>query len=242
MEYRGPLGAELPAEKPYADKWPLTAEIRSEIVTPKPVVLAIPWYSDFDRPEQDASGKWWICKGKTQPTGFIRGGHAICIKPSPLRDYEGWWLFYNQGNVGACVGFAVCRHQSLYNRTRYDAFWHYYEAQKNDEFAGENYEGTTANAGFWVAKNEGMVWVPSGTPMGQEPKTVKPAAGISAYRWLFTVDEIRDVLKSPHHDQFQAVQLLQSWGAGYPRIVYMPYAILGFVLQQDGEAVTATDR
>jgi hypothetical protein len=238
MIYEGPLGAHLPEEKPYVEKYALDPV--DHITTTSPAVLACNWYTNFDNPQKDSTGRWWI--GRSANLGSVRGGHAIAMKDRLHKDYEAWWTFYNQGTEGACVGFAVCRNQSLHNGTRYDGFWHYHEAQKHDPWAGENYSGTSLDAGLWVAKNMGLVRVPLGTPMGQEELIVRPGAGIAAYRWATSVDDIVNTLDLTIGKQLEAVPLLNSWGAYYPRVVWMPYNVLDRLLREYGEIGVATDR
>lgn len=43
-------------------------------------------------------------------------------------------------------------------------------------------------------------------------------------------------------DRRQAVALANSWGRSYPRKVWLPYATLGRLLHEDGEATLVTDR
>jgi hypothetical protein len=86
----------------------------------------------------------------------------------------------DQGREGACVGFAAAgelfcspyAHNSIsdaYARAVYK------KAQTIDEWAGESYEGTSVNAGAKVLKNNGF---------------------IGGFNWLFTVEEMANIVVS----------------------------------------------
>ncbi len=62
---------------------------------------------------------------------------------------------YDQGSEGACVGYAASWAMSILNRRFYDAFWLYKEAQKIDEWPGEDYSGTSVRAGMDVLRDVG---------------------------------------------------------------------------------------
>jgi len=236
--HRGPLGARLPEEKPYVEKYPLTAATLPSTATPG--TLGIPWYSSFDTPKKDGL-RYWI--GRSTNLGYVRGGHAICVQPGDASalDMWLWWKFYDQGSEGACVGFSLSRALSLMNRSRYDARWLYHTAQENDEYEDTPpAEGTSVNAGCWVLKNKGAKRYDSKTG------TFLPVninSGIKAYRWATSVDDIHAALKHPTADKLGAVPLLNSWGTAYPRKVWLPDETLDrIVFQENGECAVLTDR
>jgi len=43
-------------------------------------------------------------------------------------------------------------------------------------------------------------------------------------------------------DELQAVGFVNNWGKRYPRMVHIPYPVLGRLLREDGEATMVTDR
>jgi len=221
------LGRRPPTDWKHVEKFPLTATPAA----PTPVVLGINWYSNFDEPNLDSKGRYWIGVGNLGP---IRGGHCICAKSSGHPDLIGWWQFYDQGQEGACVGFGTARAQSLLNRTRYDAFWTYNEAKKIDEWPGEDYDGTSVRAGFEVERTLGLKRARSGL--------VVQGDGIAAYRWATTVKMVHGSLQSPLADSLGAIPLLNSWGTAYPHIVWLPDETLDRLLSEDGEAGLITDR
>lgn len=83
-----------------------------------------------------------------------------------------WWG--NQGSTSECVAYAWSHwlvdgpvlHSPM---PVLDPDQLYHEAQQNDEWDGENYDGTSVRAGAKVLQNHGL---------------------ISSYHWAFTLDEI----------------------------------------------------
>lgn len=64
------------AEGVSANRWTRDVdEIRTAIGAGPPVVIGVPWYSDFDKPEK-VSKEYWIGR---QIRGHVRGGHAVCL-------------------------------------------------------------------------------------------------------------------------------------------------------------------
>lgn len=229
------LGRRTPPDFEHIAKYPLRAA--PPVPKPVPVVLGVNWYASFDRPERDARGRYWIGRDKHN-LGPIRGGHAICVKPTSLRDPLSWYRFYDQGSEGACVGFAASRMMTLLNRQRYDAQWLYRQAQLFDTWSDTPPgEGTSVRAAMDILRDRGHRRVWRG-----ESRPTESGAGIAANRWATTVDEIRSVLQSPHHDKLDAVPLLNSWGDDYPHLVWLPYPTLQRLLDEDGEATLVTDR
>jgi len=223
------LDRRAPESFEHVEKYPVRlADIAGK---PTPVILGINWYDAFDQPVLRDDERWWI----PEPTGRenIRGGHCICVK-SKQPDSWNWYQFYDQGEEGACVGFGISRTQTLMNRVMYDAFWLYDEARKVDEWPGEDYDGTSVNAGLKVAKAEGL--------KRQQSGVIAPQDGISAYRWATSVDEVHGVLQLPIANELGAVPLLNSWGRYYPHLVWLPDSWLERLLSEDGEAALVTDR
>jgi hypothetical protein len=132
--------------------------------------------------------------------------------------------------------FDSSRMMSLLNRKRYDAGWLYHEAQRIDEWPGEDYDGTSVRAGMDVLRTEGHR-----RKFG--PLTLPPSldAGIKENRWATNVVE---VLACLHDDvNSDSVILCNSWGKfGYPHYVHLPLDALARLLREDGEATVVTDR
>ncbi len=227
----------MPDDWKHLEKYPLTAETAPDI--PVPVVIGVNWYSDFDRPIRDSKGRYWIGRD-SKKLGFIRGGHCVCIPASTLDDEEAWRIFYNQGKEGACVGFGASRMMSLLNRRRYDAKWLWNEAKAVDEWPetrpGDT-NGTSVRAALDVLKARGHRRVRGGRT---SPEAL--GEGISAFRWAKNVSDVLLALKNPAFEAAEAVPILNSWGKGYPHVVWLPLATLERLIREDGEVGLVTDR
>jgi hypothetical protein len=99
--------------------------------------------------------------------------------------------YMDQNEEGACVGGSLSWHQSINNRRRYAFFWLYDEAQKIDEWPGEDYDGTSIRAGMDVLRDIGHCLV---LPRRTCPPDV--TAGISENRWAKNVDMIRATINA----------------------------------------------
>lgn len=235
-----PLGRRPPSDDEHVLRYPLRELDPGDRPQRVPVVIGVLWYTDFDTPVKLNDRRWWIGRD-SRNLGRVRGGHAVCIKPSGIVDSLEWWKWMDQGNEGACVGFGASRAMMLLNRRRYDAFWLYHEAQRVDEWPGENYSGTSVRAAMDVLRDIGhRRWHRhrSDTHI-HEPD---PGEGISANRWATSVDEIMSCLNSPFYERLGAVPILNSWGRDYPHLVHIPLETLDRLLREDGEATVLTDR
>lgn len=227
-----PLGRREPQDWAHVELFPLTADTAP--ATPTPVVIGVNWYSAFDRPTRAGlANPYWI--GRDGNLGRVRGGHCVCLRPAGLTDLTDWWRFYDQGEEGACVGFGSSRCMSLLNRRRYDAAWLYHEAQRVDAFADTPPgEGTTVRAGMDVLRRRGHRRKLAGLSLPE-----MAGEGIAANRWARSVDEVLDALGTPALDY---VEVLNSWGDGYPHFVRMPATVLDRLRRENGELALVTDR
>lgn len=98
-------------------------------------------------------------------------------------------LRYDQGQQGACVGFSLSWMMSILNKPFYDANWLYKEAQKTDEWAGEDYSGTTVRAGMDVLRNVGHKLLHK--HKHEHEHAPESSHGIAENRWATSVDDIR---------------------------------------------------
>jgi hypothetical protein len=228
----GNTGRLTPPDWEHVEKYPLSALAPNEIPKAVPIAIGIPWYSSFDHPKKHSDGSYWI----ESASGGIRGGHEICLASDAMGDLVAWWEFYNQGNTGECVGFAVSRMMTLLNRARYDAPWLYFNAQDVAGQPRDPQAGTYGRAAAEVLRIQGHK-----TPAKSTPGM---ANGIAAYRWAQSIDEMNSVLASPNQVKRGAFNILNSWGRnGYPHVVRMPFEIADSVIfQQDGDAMVVTDR
>lgn len=218
-----------------------------------PIAMGINWYAAFDLPrlvDVPGYGKRWVIGDGA--LGSLRGGHATCLPPWGYTEPTAWHGYYNQRLEGRCVEFATLRSLSLMNRKRYDitSRWHYWMAQREDEWAGgsypgavPSYEGTSVRAGLEVLRKYGAVTSRLlGLPLTYEAAAarVKQAEGIAAYRWVSNWSHVRAVLGVP--DDLPGVPMLNSWGKAYPREVLLIDRAGERVLQEDGEFGVVTDR
>jgi hypothetical protein len=225
------LGRITPPDWEHVEKFPLTGMFFP--VRPTPAVIGVNWYVEFDDPQQDADGHYWIARDGNLTK--IRGGHCVCLKARGKDDPDAWWEFYDQGREGACVGFGVSRLASHLNHKLYDGFWLYHEAQKLDARPGENYEGTTVRAGLDVLRKRGHRVVTDGAAARPDV-----AEGIVANRWAHNIDDLLHVLGYAGLDY---VDILNSWGHDdYPHLVRMPVTVLDRLRREEGEIGLVTDR
>jgi hypothetical protein len=63
--------------------------------------------------------------------------------------------------------------------------------------------------------------------------------GIKANRWARNID---DVLSTLGYDGLDYVDVLNSWGRGYPHLTRMPATVLERLRKEDGEVAIVTDR
>jgi hypothetical protein len=221
-------------------------------MAPSPAVIGVNWYSAFDSPVQDPQGRWWV--GRDGSLGTVRGGHCVALKQRGATDLMSWWDFYDQGQEGACVGFGVSRMMSLLNRKRYFGRWLWDHAKMRDEWTDTNPgddNGTSVRAGLEVLRAAGHVpWRPVYGPLNEEALSASevaerdkitglPDEGIAAFRWVASIDDLLEVLG---YQGLQYVDLLNSWGRGYPHLTRMPVEVVDRLWREDGEIGVVTDR
>jgi hypothetical protein len=231
MAYR-PLGRRPPTDHIHVSKYGLTAETIPD--KPTPVIAGTDWWTGFDRPLWDRAGFWYV---PDEGLGRNRGGHAYCFQPDAVHDSVDWYRWYDQGQEGACVGFAISRAMSLLNRERYDARWLYKEAQRIDEWAGEDYDGTSVRAGLDVVRERGHRNVYRGVT-----RPVHAENGIVRNRWATSVEDAIAAMHSPRYLKLGRAPLLNSWGVAYPRRVWMSLDTLGRLLKEGGELAVIYDK
>jgi hypothetical protein len=236
----GGLGRRVPTDFEHVEKYPLKA------VGPEaafgPAVWGINWYSDFDRPTQKSSGsevgdeyEYWIGEDVNN-LGYNQGGHAIAEPYYGAGDLVKWYEWYDQGYAPHCVGYSLSRAMSWLNRRFYDADWLYYEAQKVDEWDGEDYDGTSVRGGCRILNTVGHRRIFDG-----ETLNANVQHGIAAYRWITDVNEVLDVVGGIQKER-GAITWRNSWGRSYPQKVWLPAETAQRLLDEDGELAVFTDR
>lgn len=223
------MGWRAPVDRSHERRYALEAAMPT---VPTPMVMGVNWYEQFDRPVRKG-GAWWI----GDPAfywGEVRGGHAVCLRPPAIADIDSAYLHYDQGEEGACAGFAAARAASLFNRRLYDGFRQYAAGQRNDEWVGEDYFGTSVNGALQGLRLEGAWRV----RVGVTAAAPTLADGIMGFRWARTAEQVMQALGS--REGF--VRILNSWGEGYPREVRLPVASLARLITEGGEFGAPLDR
>lgn len=197
----------------------------------------------------------------TRDHGYLLASHLPTIVRPSKKTWRIWWKG-DQGNTSECVGYSwhgllraipVLQREPLPNTI-------YTEAQKVDEWPGEDYEGTSVRAGA---------------------KALKARGKITAYGWAFDLDTILNWLgtKGPvvlgsywystmfapdhagvvqvggsivgghaylaigYNEVTQRIVCQNSWGTqwGLKGRFYLSYQDTQRLLQEDGEACTPTE-
>lgn len=236
----------------HLERYPLTAATMPE--EPKPLVGGFNWYDNCFTPRRTKiQGRHYATLPGPTDLGRLAGGHAIAFPAWGQVDTDGWWAYYDQGREGRCTEFAALRMLSLLNRKRYDltSKWHYWEAQRNDEWAGGSYpgafpqyEGSSVRAILDVVHKRGAVlpWkYGKPFPADMDPGLhVRPEEGIAAYRWITDWADARRVTGTP--DWMPGLIYLQSWGYSHPHRTVMPDETGERLLSEFGELAVVTDR
>jgi hypothetical protein len=229
------LGRRVPTDFAHLDLYPLRTLAAEVQPTNVPMAIGVNWYAEFDRPIKGADGRWRVAQNGRLTR--IRGGHCVCLLPAKVRDPASWWTYYDQGSEGACVGFGASRMMSLLNRHRYDARWLYRQAQLVDEWTDTPpEEGTSVRAGLDILRRIGHRRVRG---ILRDRTEANPSDGIAANRWAISMDE---VLRSLGRDGADEIPWLNSWGKGYPHVVWVPVGVHARLLAEDGEYGVVTDR
>jgi len=244
------LGRFIPDDWDHVSNYPLTA--MDEPPTRVPVVLGVDWYTEFDDPQKDdETGEFWVARGGASTLTRVRGGHCVCLEPGGQPDAnDDLWDFYNQGQEGACVGFGWSRCMTILNGgSLYAARWLWDRSKELDQWPetnpGDN-EGTSVRSAGDVLKASGHVsWQADFSDDDHIERggyAAELTAGIQAFRWAQSVDEVHQVLANDRADELGAVPFLNSWGQNYPYRTWMPDDVLQHLMDSQGEVAVPTDR
>lgn len=237
----------------HLEKYPLTAATMPSAATPVQAGFNVyRWLMHPTWENINGRERWVIGRADPARWGGVVGGHAVALKPHDVTDTTGWWGYYNQGQEGRCPEFSLLRVLTLLNRKRYDitSRWHYWQMQREDEWAGGSYpgaspeyEGSSVRAALEIARKYGAIPArPRGATIApvEAGGRVRPTDGIAAYRWCPTWDDVRAVLQVP--DDEPGVPMLNSWGEDYPHEVLLLDEAGSRLLAEDGEFGVVTDR
>lgn len=205
-------------------------EPRAAPAGPAPIVAGLPWYEAFDTPVA-RDGAYWIGLGRGW--GEVRGGHIVCFRPPAIRDADGAWPHYDQGQTNACAGFASSRAASLLNRRLFDGFLMYEAAKRYDRWRGDGYEGCSVDGALNALEHEG----PFSVRLDGLSQPIA-AAAIDSWTWANSVEETLAALCS--REGF--VRVLNSWGTSYPREVRLPIRSLDRIIAERAELGIVIDR
>ncbi len=177
----------------------------------------------------------------------------------------------DQGASSACVGFSGFRWLTSYpisNSPSFSPFDLYHAAQKQDEWPGENYDGSSVRGLFKVFKEKDYVseyrWAESVDHIVDHLLTTGPVVvGTSWTVGMFMADNhgyIDDIggqsvgghaylliganrMREKADGTQGAVRILNSWGTGWAQKgrAWLSFKALAELMAQDGEACTATE-
>lgn len=186
------------------------------------------------------------------------------LPDAPRKPRKTWRLAWkgNQGTTSMCVGYGwhgLLRAQPLLQRTP-SPIEIYQGAQRNDEWPGEDYEGSSVRGGAKALQASGQIqsygWAfDVGTVINWLATNGPVVLGTYWYKSMFTPDAIGMValkgIRSGGHcylaigydDKLEVVVCQNSWGKtwGKKGRFYLRYADLDRLIKEDGEACTATE-
>jgi hypothetical protein len=201
--------------------------------------------------------------------------HNYLLQPKKiaLKKTSKYWVALpalDQGDTPQCVGYSSYQwltSSPVKNLPPFKPVDLYHQAQKNDEWPGEDYEGSSVRGAFKYLKSAGYVseyrWALDVETIVGHLLTVGPVVmGTTWTEGMFMADSegfIDDIggkeagghaycliganrLKKSKHG-VGAVRVLNSWGTGWEDKgrAWLSFAALSWLLKQDGEACAAME-
>lgn len=219
--------------------------------------------------------------GKNAPKGLGRiyspddrdKGHLIprrAVQQLPVRKTWRTTLVLDQGNTPECVGnagFGYLVAGPVSNKPTFNAHYLYLQAQENDEWPGNDYEGSSTRGLFKALQDMGYVngyqWAFDVEPVIAHVLTVGPVcvgtdwyAGMSepdAKGFLNTTGPVQgghewllvggDREKHATDGTVGTFRMVNSWGRGWNQNGrgWVSFATLDRLIKQQGEACTAKE-
>ena len=226
----GPLGRRPPSDWTHVDKYPLTA--RTAPAKPSPVVIGVNWYAEFDKPQKDAKGHYWIARDAKLTR--VRGGHCVCLKPKGHSDPDAWWDFYNQGTRAPASGSASAASPPSSTASSTTASGSTTRRRRSTSGRARTMTGRASAPAWTSCASAGHCEKDGGLT---KPEHI--GEGIKHNRWARSVD---DVLTTLGYGGLDYVDVLNSWGRSYPHLTRMPAKVLERLWKEDGEVGIVTDR
>jgi Papain family cysteine protease len=194
--------------------------------------------------------------------------HLLSV-PLSLRTSRFWWGYrtrLDQGNTSECVAYSwshfIIDSPTTHNQPLISPHVLYTEAQKVDEWDGENYDGTSVRAGAKVLQTHGEIgaykWAFDLTTiinciLEQGPVVV----GTNWYNSMFTPDSNNFLVVAPtslvaggHAYKLDGVnvpkeffRMKNSWGIGWGRSGFarIHFSTMERLISEDGEACIALE-
>jgi hypothetical protein len=185
----------------------------------------------------------------------------IKIKYWPGLDYWG-----NQGQVSACCGYSAVHllHSSPITYRKqipvYDPVSLYREAQKVDEWPGEDYEGTSVRAVMKVLQDAGFIesyhWAVSLLALRTAVKSSPVVVGTNWYEDMFFPDKkgkikIGGSIAGGHaylidgiNENTETFRIKNSWGRSWGRrgYAYISFENMQQLMSEEGEICLAIEK
>lgn len=197
---------------------------------------------------------------------------SMLPKAPTVRTYRYWWpngWWGDQGSTSECVAFSWChwlaegpitQKQTTKGTSIVDPNYLYAEAQKVDEWPGENYDGTSVRAGAKILMRDGFIssynWAWDIDTVVSALLSVGPlVVGTNWYDGMFYPDanskiSVSGNLAGGHaylldgvNTKTGLIRIKNSWGKGWGHsgFAYISISDMGRLISEEGEACLAVE-